>query len=94
MHRLIAVAVFLSTAPATAAPFIEYGLGAADGCILRGWEVRNNQANISCSEKPLGFLSVGYEQNGWTLQAEHWSSLKQSDDYGVNFLSIKHRVHF
>ena len=65
-----------------AAFFMEVGLGYVDGCIQDG---------PICSSSPVGMVSVGLEQNGFILQAEHTSSIRDRD-YGLNSISLRYRL--
>jgi hypothetical protein len=43
-----------------------------------------------CSDNPLGYIGLGYGYRGFSLSAEHWSSLGEVDA-GLNIFSIKYR---
>ena len=68
------ILLFLSTS-AHAGPYVELGIGSADGCIKTGKE---------CSERPLGIAAVGFEHKGFSASVEHISSLRDGQDYGLN----------
>jgi len=70
---------------AHAGPYIELGIGSADGCIKTGKE---------CSERPLGIAAVGFEHKGFSASVEHISDLRDGQDYGLNLFSIRYRYEF
>lgn len=77
----------------SAAPFIELGIGKADGasCIANGTEGW-------CSQSPLGYAALGYEKKfmknfSGSLEVEHWSSFEDRD-YGLNIFSAKIKYTF
>jgi len=43
-----------------------------------------------CSDNPLGYIGLGYNYRGFSLNAEHWSSFGEVDA-GLNIFSIKYR---
>lgn len=81
---------------AYADPFVEVGIGAYVGaseynCI---WDYNSSETPSSgCSNNPLGTFAVGYEYKGFTIQAEHMSSLVEKDR-GLNLLSVRYRHTF
>ena len=90
--KILAV-LFACLQTAYAAPFVELGIGASiDSCVYQSWKRTGDAVTINCSKDPLGFVSVGYKFNdsGFTVQADHWSSLVQKD-YGLNTVSIRYR---
>lgn len=81
---------------AFAGSFAEFGIGyAVDGCLYDGWHRANNVTTINCSESPLGMVSIGYQfsGSGFTIQADHWSSLIEQDK-GISSISVRYRFNF
>lgn len=86
---------FLLINSAFAEPFIEVGLGKSiDSCIYQGPRYIEAGRNVNCSDNPLGYAALGYTHKGFTATAEHWSSIVENNDPGVNILSIKYRYTF
>lgn len=83
--------IFCLSHIAYAGPFIEVGVGSTLGseCIT---DVEDNGSK-GCSKNPLGNVAVGYSYNGFSVQAEHWSSLTEKDK-GLNIISVKYRYEF
>jgi hypothetical protein len=73
--------------PVFAGPYVEIGASVMDGCITDYDEKRKMQG---CSNNPFGLLAVGYEYNGFAIEAEHRSSLVEKDP-GFNALTVKYR---
>jgi hypothetical protein len=83
-----------------AGPFADLGIGYAfNSCLYSSWSssYSNGQINtdIGCSKSPLGNVAIGYKfkDSGFSVQAEHWSSLVQKD-YGLNVVSVKYHFEF
>lgn len=80
---------------ANAGPFLDLGLGYAIGadsdmgksCLK---DYSEDYHKWGCSDSPLGYLGIGYEHKGFSVQFEHWSSL-QEYDAGIDIISIKYR---
>jgi hypothetical protein len=82
-----------------AGPYLELGIsGAVDTNASRGrscisdWKAKSDA--WGCSDNPLGYLSVGYAVNGFSISAEHWSSIASDYDAGLNLVSIRYRFEF
>ena len=77
-----------------AGPFVEVGIGASinvqDNCIR---DYTEKTKSYGCSDNPLGMVALGWEHNGFSIQAEHMSSLTEKDP-GLNVISIKYRYNF
>ena len=86
MKRLITL-LLLSTST-YAGPYIELGIGKADGCIQRYDNSRE------CSEAPLGIAAIGYTNKGLSASVEHMSSIRDGQDYGLNLFSLRYRYEF
>ena len=66
-----------------AGPFIDAGIGYAEGCI---------EDYPTCSDNPLGIVGVGYQfDSGIIVEIEHMSSIKERD-VGLNLLSVRYRL--
>lgn len=97
--------VVLLAAPCVsfAQPYIELGVGAqVGGCIYNAREttgsyspIRGGSVTPGCSRSPLGLLAIGYQFNDqWRIQWDHWSSLPDTKDRGMEILSIRYRYTF
>lgn len=101
MKRLIAAACFVPVA-AFAQPYIELGVGTTTGgCLYRAGHTtlepvgRAYRVHPGCSRSPLGLIAIGYEFNDrWRIQLDHWSSIPDTRDRGVEILSIRYRYSF
>lgn len=84
--RALALSLILFPFSAYAGPYLELGLSKADGasCITSGRQ-------MGCSESPLGSVALGYTYRGFSLEVEHYSSLTDGRDYGLNLFSLKYR---
>ena len=87
MIRAIFILLALVSNLANAGPYVEIGASVADGCLTDYDEKRKMQG---CSNNPFGLLAVGYEYNGFAIEAEHRSSLVEKDP-GFNALTVKYR---
>ena len=96
----ILLAVSLS---ASAQPYIEVGVGAAiGGCVYHAAETKHSwidrtrlQTHPGCSPNPLGLIAIGYQFNDqWRIQWDHWSSLPDTKDRGMEIISIRYRYTF
>lgn len=99
MKRLLPL-ILLAT-PAYAGPYLELGISYADGkSCLMATENQSTQVNgmwvqteeLSCAPNPLGSIAIGYSYRGFSAEFEHYSSLRNGKDYGLNLLSIKYRI--
>lgn len=102
--RAIAAALIAVAAPLChAQPFVEVGIGASvGGCIYRAGHTtleplsaKEYRVHPGCSRSPLGLLAIGYEFNDrWRIQWDHWSSIPDTRDRGMEILSIRYRYSF
>lgn len=99
----LAAALMLCCSQAAAQPFIEVGVGAnLGGCIYAGGgttlssPARNTfLVHPGCSSSPLGLIAIGYQFTPeLRIQLDHWSSLPDTRDRGVEILSIRYRYTF
>jgi hypothetical protein len=90
-HLAAALAVVACCAtPASAAPFLELGVGAMDkNSCMRDWDGKA----WGCSDNPIGYIGIGYEHKGFSIVLDHYSSIKEKD-YGVTGLFLKYRHSF
>lgn len=87
---------------ALAQPYIEIGIGyGLGGCVYNQPQNRleRRQSEITfhpgCSRSPLGLFAVGYQFNDqWRIQWDHWSSLPDTKDRGMEIISIRYRYTF
>jgi Lipid A 3-O-deacylase (PagL) len=90
---LLAAALSGVASVVLAGPYVELGtgvyVGSSDSCIAD--YDRNNK--MGCSDNPLGMVAIGYQYKGFSVQAEHTSSLVEKDK-GLNIISIKYRHEF
>ena len=102
---LLVLALLAIPAIASAQPFVEVGIGAAvGGCVYQGHRselvaldkrLRRIDTEISCSRSPLGLFAIGYEFNDrLRIQLDHWSSIPDTRDRGMEILSIRYRYSF
>lgn len=104
--RAIAAALIAVAAPLChAQPFVEVGIGAAvGGCVYQGHRselvaldkrLRRIDTDISCSRSPLGLVAIGYQFTPeLRIQLDHWSSIPDTRDRGMEILSIRYRYTF
>lgn len=82
---------FLLIAPAYAGPYAEIGLSHSfDSCLYDGWKMAGKAVQVGCSDSPLGSVAIGYTHKGWSVEAYHISSLRETDK-GLNLITIKYR---
>jgi hypothetical protein len=102
MKRLLMILAALPCL-ASAQPFIELGVGAVTGgCLYNAREtvgsyspIRGGSITPGCSRSPLGLIAVGYQFNDqWRIQWDHWSSIPDTRDRGMEILSIRYRFTF
>ncbi len=85
-----------------AQPYIELGVGTTTGgCLYRAGHTtlepvgQAYRVHPGCSRSPLGLLAIGYEFNDrWRIQWDHWSSIPDTRDRGMEILSIRYRYTF
>lgn len=102
IRRASILLIALFSSAAAAQPFIEVGVGAAiGGCITDQRATRWERVSYGyiqrpgCSRSPLGLIAVGYEFNDrWRIQWDHWSSIPDTRDRGMEILSIRYRYTF
>ena len=92
MSRSITALLMLASASAAAGPFAEVGVAqvVGGGCIN---DFDDKTRRWGCSDNPLGSIAVGWQYQGFTIQAEHMSSLVEKDK-GLNLILIKYRYEF
>jgi hypothetical protein len=84
--------MLFSSGFAYAGPYIELGIAKLDGAAcVRDWKEGRKQ--YGCSENPFGNATIGWEYKGFSVEIEHWSSLRERD-YGLNFFTFKYRYEF
>src|SRR5574340_1026689 len=84
----------VSIGTANAAPYLDLVVGAAvDVNESRGRNcIRDyEEKKWGCSSNPLGYVAVGYEHRGFSVEASHWSTIT-TYDAGLNIISIKKRL--
>ena len=82
--------LLMASANSIAGPFAEVGVGQTLGDVcIKDYDGKQ----WGCSNNPLGIVSVGWNFNGLSIQAEHMSSLVEKDK-GLNIISIKYRYEF
>lgn len=102
MRAFLAALCFFSL-PAVSQPFVEIGVGhTLGGCIFdqHGAKVDRMRGGgysfePGCSGSPLGLFAIGYQFNDrWRIQLDHWSSLPDTNDRGVEIVSVRYRITF
>lgn len=95
----ILLAVSLS---ASAQPYIEVGVGTTTGgCLYRAGHTtlepvgQAYRVHPGCSRSPLGLIAIGYQFTPeLRIQLDHWSSIPDTRDRGMEILSIRYRYTF
>jgi len=84
---IISILLLTFAGTANAGPYVELGVSAMSGCLVD----YDEKASVDgCSNNPFGLLAVGYAWNGFSIEAEHRSSLVEKDQ-GINALTLKYR---
>lgn len=108
MKAAVVLALVVASSAAHAQPFIELGVGAVTGgCIANGYSaasvsplasIRGNvlpAIDVHCSRGAIGIAAVGYQlSDRWRVQYEHWSSLPDAGDRGLELFSLRYRYMF
>lgn len=98
MNKLknILLSLILCASTAWAGPYVELGIGVKLGPNTQDYGCisdKDKYYKLGCSDNPLGIAAIGYEYKGFSLQAEHQSSL-QEKDRGLDVMSIRYRYRF
>ncbi len=105
---LVALVAILWSERAQAQPFVEVGVGTlSGGCLADGWEWRQvrGQWNLEqrCSGGPLGLAAIGYATQllpflpgapRVEVRWDHWSSIPNGRDRGIDIVSARLRWEF
>lgn len=103
MKTIAAILIAVAAPLCHAQPFIEVGIGASvGGCIYRAGHTTLEPISATeywvhpgCSRSPLGLFAIGYQFTPeLRIQLDHWSSIPDTRDRGMEILSIRYRYTF